>query len=109
MDSPWCDPDRAVSRRLTWWLVLRVFAQGPLGQPEERVTAFRYDAQGFLEQIEDPEARIVDFTRDLAGRVDLQTLPFVNPTPPHDPPGGTELIDFGYDANGNVMGITPPR
>jgi RHS repeat-associated protein len=87
---------------------LATLAQGPVGQPAEQITTFRYDAQGFLGQIEDPEGRIVDMTRDLAGRMDLQTLPFVSPTPPHDPPGGTEVIDFAYDPNGNVSAITPP-
>ena len=55
-----------------------------------------HSPDGFVESILDAENRTQSFIYDNAGRVTTQTLP-----------DGRE-ITWSYDANGNVIGITPP-
>lgn len=67
---------------------------------EARTTAFSYYAdgpqKGYLESITDAEQRTTTLEYDLAGRITRQTLPDLR------------VIEYGYDANGNVTAITPP-
>jgi YD repeat-containing protein len=63
---------------------------------DRRVLALGYDAEGWLASLTDPLARSMGFERDGAGRVSRQTLP------------GGRAIDYSYDPNGNLTGLTPP-
>ena len=51
---------------------------------------------GFLKTITDPLMQSTTFDWDSAGRVTSQTLP------------DAQVVGFGYDANGNLMSVTPP-
>ncbi|MFZ5503508.1 MAG: RHS repeat-associated core domain-containing protein, partial [Pseudomonadota bacterium] len=61
-----------------------------------RAIAYTWGADGFVERITDAQNRETLYQRDLAGRITQAVLP------------GTRTIGTGYDANGNVTGITPP-
>ena len=63
---------------------------------DTRTATLDYNAQGFLDRILDAENRTQGFTYDLAGRLSTQTLP------------DGRIVQWSYDANGNVVGITPP-
>ncbi|MFZ5863008.1 MAG: RHS repeat protein, partial [Nitrospirota bacterium] len=62
-----------------------------------RSLAYTYGADGFVSRITDAQNRETLYQRDLAGRITQATLP------------GTRVIGTGYDANGNVAGVTPPN
>jgi len=69
---------------------------------EQRITSFAYhgpqmgNQAGYLADISDAEARHTGFGYDDAGRVVQQTL------------ADLRTIDFRYDANGNLIELTPP-
>jgi len=68
---------------------------GPL---DARTYDFYYNAEGYLQRIEGPENMTVYYDQyDGAGRLLQMTLP------------GSRIVTFGYDANGNVTAVTPPR
>ncbi|MFZ5503509.1 MAG: RHS repeat-associated core domain-containing protein [Pseudomonadota bacterium] len=64
---------------------------------DRRSLAYTYGADGFVERITDAQQRETLYQRDLAGRITQATLP------------GARTIGTGYDANGNVTGVTPPN
>jgi len=58
---------------------------------------FAYDpATGYLRGVTDPMSQTVLYDRDPVGRTTRQALP------------GGDVIDFGYDAAGNMTWLTPP-
>lgn len=61
-----------------------------------RTTIFRYNPQGFLASITDPESKSVSYAYDATGRVTQVTRP------------DGAVIGFGYDANGNTTMIRTP-
>lgn len=63
---------------------------------EQRVTTLQYNVQGFLVNITDVLGRMTQFEHDNAGQVTKQIFP-----------DGRE-VRFTYDANGNILSITPP-
>ena len=73
---------------------LETISQGPPLDP--RVFSIGYDSNGNVENITDPEAHVVSFEYDDAGRVTKQVLPDLR-----------EII-YSYDENGNIESITPP-
>jgi RHS repeat-associated protein len=63
----------------------------------ERVTTMTYDpVTGFLQSIIGEEGRSVTFTRNVVGGILTETH------------ASGAVISFAYDANGNVMQVTPP-
>lgn len=63
---------------------------------DARTATLNYNPQGFVGSILDAENRTQAFTYDNAGRLRTQALP------------DGRVITWSYDANGNVIGITPP-
>ncbi len=63
---------------------------------EQRTVGLTYSPEGWLSALTDPLLRTVSFERDAAGRVRRQTLP------------DGRVIEFSYDANGNLTSLTPP-
>lgn len=62
-----------------------------------RSTQLTYNTtSGFLESIVDPLNKITSLIYDNAGRVTSKILP------------DSRIIGYGYDANGNIISITPP-
>lgn len=64
---------------------------------DRRSLAYTWGADGFVERITDAQQRETLYQRDPAGRITQAVLP------------GTRTIGTGYDANGNVTGVTPPN
>ncbi len=63
---------------------------------DRREWQYGYDTHGYLNSIQDPLLRSVTLTNDAAGRPTAQVLP------------DTRTIALGYDANNNIISITPP-
>ncbi|MCB1568692.1 MAG: RHS repeat-associated core domain-containing protein, partial [Xanthomonadales bacterium] len=63
---------------------------------EQRQWTFGYDANGYLNRVQDPLNRETLLTRDVAGRTLAQTLP------------GSRTIQMAWDANNNLTSLTPP-
>lgn len=63
---------------------------------DQRTWTFGYDSNGYLASVEDPLGRQTLLTRDAAGRTTEQTLP------------GGRTIHMDWDANSNLVGLTPP-
>ncbi|CAG0951179.1 partial Putative deoxyribonuclease RhsC, partial [Anaerolineae bacterium] len=62
-----------------------------------RVTTLSYNNDGYLDIVSDPLSQDARFEYDKAGRMTRQILADVRE------------IDYGYDANGNMLSLTPPR
>jgi RHS repeat-associated protein len=91
---------KVVEQRLAGLEPLR-FAYNAAGQPitvtqGSRHTSFAYNTYGRLATITDPLSHTVGFEYDTVGRVTRQVLV-----------DGRE-VQLSYDANGNVISITPP-
>lgn len=63
---------------------------------DARQTTLNYNGEGFLASMVDATDRTHSFGYDNAGRLRTQTLP------------DGRVVTWSYDANGNVIGITPP-
>jgi RHS repeat-associated protein len=61
-----------------------------------RSASVLYNAQGYIDRFTDPAGQSTHFVYDQAGRVNRQTL------------SDGRIITWSYDANGNVIGLTPP-
>jgi YD repeat-containing protein len=61
-----------------------------------RTYTINYDPQNRISGIIDPMSGDMGYTYDLAGRVIQEILP------------DNRVINYGYDAKGNVTGVTPP-
>jgi RHS repeat-associated protein len=62
----------------------------------DRGATSTYDAQGYVQSVADALGQPVSFTYDSVGRVKTETLP------------DNRVVQFDYDANGNLISITPP-
>lgn len=65
-------------------------------QQGTRTTAISYDAAGWVSSIADAFNQVRKLTHDKAGRVTSLTLP------------DSRVVDFSYDANGNLIEVSPP-
>lgn len=63
---------------------------------DARATSLAYDANGFVEGIDDPLRRLTTLDNDALGQTHTQTLPDLR------------QIGLRFDARGNVRGVTPP-
>ncbi len=63
---------------------------------ETRTSILSYNPQGFAESFTDPLGQATRFGYDPTGRITRQILP------------DGRVIQWSYDGNGNVVGITPP-
>ncbi len=73
---------------------LRTVTQG--SGDSARTVTYRYDENGFVDQVTDPASQTHQFDYDDAGRPTTVTLP------------GGQIIGLAYDADGNLSGVTPP-
>ena len=63
---------------------------------DNRKISLTYDANGFLDIVTDSLGRTLNFDADKTGKVTRQTL------------ADGRVIQYGYDAKGNLTSITPP-
>ena len=63
----------------------------------QRIVKLHYAANGYVDAIQDPLGRTIQIQRDAIGRVLKQILP------------DAREVSYRYDANGNVLGLTPPE
>ncbi len=68
----------------------------------KRVWSYSYSSNGFVEDVTGPAGHTTNYTRDPVGRVEHKTLPG------SQTPASERRIDFSYDQEGNLEGLTPP-
>ena len=67
-----------------------------------RTTAYAYGADGRVDQVTDPQLNVTEFDWDNAGRLLWEKRLMAAGTT------DDEQTSYGYDDNGNLVGLTPP-